>query len=88
MKAARDFVRKHGPSKAVVQEIGQMGVRVVLVGGDGAMGDVLVDSRAAAEGMIASVDGLDAATWDAGTVNATKIGTAHRQRMAGRRLWS
>ncbi|TCO48929.1 hypothetical protein [Actinocrispum wychmicini] len=88
MKAARGFVRQHGPSKAVVEPIGLAGARVVLVGQDGAMGDVLVPSTEAAEALIAEVTGLEAATWDADTVNGTKIGAAHRRKMAGRRLFS
>lgn len=81
---ARGFVRKHGPSKAVVQPIGQAGARVVMVGEDGAMGDVLVPDAATAEALIEQVDGLSAATWDAETVNGTKIGAAHRKRMGTR----
>jgi hypothetical protein len=88
MKAARGFVREHGPAKAVVEPLGQAGVRVVLVGADGAMGDVLVPDVAAAEALIAGTEGVEAATWDAETVNATKIGNAHRQKMAGNRLLS
>jgi hypothetical protein len=88
MKAARGFVREHGPSKAVVEPIGQAGARVVLVGADGALGDVLVATTEAAEALIAGVDGLEPGTWDADTVNATRIGAAHRNRMAGRRLFS
>jgi hypothetical protein len=88
MNAARGFVRKHGPSKAVVEPMGQAGARVVLVGEDGAMGDVLVASTEAAEALVAAVDGLEPGEWDAGTVNATRIGAAHRNKMAGRRLLS
>jgi hypothetical protein len=88
MKAARGFVRRHGPSKAVVEPIGQAGARVVMIGEDGAMGDVLVPGVEAAEALIAGVAGLEAATWDAETVNATRIGPAHRDRMAGRRSFS
>ncbi|MFD1046612.1 DNA glycosylase AlkZ-like family protein [Kibdelosporangium lantanae] len=33
MKEARGFVRQHGPSKAVVEPMGQAGARVVLVDG-------------------------------------------------------
>lgn len=87
MKAAgvaRGFVRKHGPSKAVVEPIGQAGARVVMVGEDGAMGDVLVADAPAAEALIDQVDGLSASTWDAETVNATKIGAAHRKLMGTR----
>jgi phosphosulfolactate phosphohydrolase-like enzyme len=88
MKAARGFVRAHGPSKAVVEQVGRAGARVVLVGADGAMGDVLVADVAAAEALIEKVAGLEAATWDAETVNATRIGAAHRRKMAGARLLS
>jgi hypothetical protein len=88
MKAVRGFVRKHGPSKAVVEQIGQAGARVVLIGADGAMGDVLVRDVAAGEALVAGVDGLESATWDAATINATRIGAAHRQKMAGNRLFS
>lgn len=43
LAAARDFVARHGkPSRAVVENIGRVGARVVLVGADGALGDVLV----------------------------------------------
>jgi hypothetical protein len=88
MNAARGFVRKHGPSKAVVEPMGVAGARVVLVGADGAMGDVLVASTEAADALVAAVDGLEPGEWDADTVNATRIGPAHRNKMAGRRLLS
>ncbi|GAB3880115.1 hypothetical protein GCM10029964_033780 [Kibdelosporangium lantanae] len=39
--------------------MGQAGARVVLVGEDGAMGDVLVASTDAAEALVAAVDGLE-----------------------------
>ena len=88
MKAVKGFVREHGPSTAVVEPIGQAGARVVLVGADGALGDVLVAATEVAQALIATVDGLQAGEWDAGTVNATRIGAAHRNKMAGRRLLS
>jgi hypothetical protein len=83
--AARKFVKAHGkPSRAVVENIGRAGARVVLVGADGAMGDVVVPSAATGEALIEAVEDLEAASWDAETVKATKIGPEHRRKMAGR----
>jgi hypothetical protein len=87
VKAARGFVRQHGPSRAVVERLGRIGARIVLVGQDGALGDVLVADVDTAEALIGKVDGIEAAGWDAETVNAVKIGATHRNRMAGPRLF-
>ncbi|NKQ53759.1 hypothetical protein HFP15_12795 [Amycolatopsis sp. K13G38] len=84
--AARRFVAQHGkPSKAVVENIGRVGARVVLVGKDGALGDVIVKGPAAGEALVEAVEDLETAEWDAATVGATVIGAAHRRRMAGPR---
>ena len=86
LAAARQFVAEHGkPSKAVVENIGRAGARVVLVGADGALGDVIVRGPAAGEALVAAVEDLEAAEWDAATVGATVIGPRHRRRMAGPR---
>lgn len=83
--AARDFVKRHGkPSRAVVENIGRVGARVVLVGADGALGDVVVASVTAGEALVESVQDLEPAEWDSETVKATKIGAEHRRRMAGK----
>ncbi|MDI5976320.1 hypothetical protein [Amycolatopsis magusensis] len=80
---AREFVAKHGEAgRAVVENIGRAGARVVLVGADGAIGDVLVPSVETGEQLVAAVDGLEASTWDNETVGATKIGARYRRRMA------
>jgi hypothetical protein len=85
LTAARKFVKAHGkPSRAVVENIGRAGARVVLVGADGAMGDVVVPSSATGEALIEAVEDLEAASWDAETVKQTKIGPEHRRKMAGR----
>ncbi|OQO93738.1 inositol phosphorylceramide synthase [Saccharomonospora piscinae] len=82
--AVRTFAAEHGtPVKAVVQRIGRAGARVVLVGDDGAMGDVVVPDVATGEALIAAVADVEAAEWDAETVGATAIGARHRRRMAG-----
>lgn len=86
MAAARDFVARHGkPSRAVVENIGRAGARVVLVGADGALGDVLVADSGAGAALVEAVADLEAAEWDSATVKLVKIGPAHRRRMAGPR---
>jgi len=85
LTAARKFVKAHGkPSRAVVENIGRAGARVVLVGADGALGDVVVPSVATGEALVEAVEDLSPATWDAETVKQTKIGPEHRRKMAGR----
>jgi hypothetical protein len=84
LASARGFVAAHGkPSKAVVENVGRAGARVVLVGSDGALGDVFVPAVATGEALVAAVDDLEPAEWDTSTVNAVEIGPAHRRKMAG-----
>jgi hypothetical protein len=84
LASARGFVASHGKSaKAVVENVGRIGARVVLVGADGALGDVMVPSSATGDALVEAVEGLEAAEWDTTTVNAVKIGPAHRRKMAG-----
>lgn len=84
LSSARAFVAEHGkPSKAVVEHLGRAGARVVLVGADGALGDVVVPSTATGDALVEAVEDLEPAAWDAATVNATVIGPAHRRKMAG-----
>jgi hypothetical protein len=84
--AAREFAESHGkPSKAVVENIGRAGARVVLVGADGALGDVVVAGPAAGQALIEAVADLEPAAWDTETVGRTLIGAEHRRRMAGLR---
>lgn len=84
LTAARKFVAAHGkPSRAVVENVGRAGARVVLIGEDGALGDVVVSSVQAGEALVAAIEDLEPAEWDSDTVNATKIGAAHRRKMAG-----
>ncbi|WP_092533821.1 hypothetical protein [Amycolatopsis arida] len=84
LDAARGFVERHGkPARGVVEYIGRVGARVVLVGADGALGDVIVPDVATGEALVAAVPDLEPAEWDAETVNSTAIGPEHRRRMAG-----
>ncbi|MTD55857.1 hypothetical protein [Amycolatopsis pithecellobii] len=85
LAAARRFVAEHGkPAKGVVETIGRAGARVVLIGADGALGDVIVPGADTGAALIEAVEDLEPAEWDARTVGAVKIGPAHRHRMAGR----
>ncbi|MBW4720923.1 hypothetical protein [Saccharothrix obliqua] len=85
VKTANEFVASHGkPARAVVENVGRAGARIVLVGADGAMGDVMVPDVETAEAVVAAVADMDEHTWDRDTTEALKIGPAHRHRMAGR----
>lgn len=80
--SARKFVEAHGkPTKAVIEPVGRVGSRVVLIGPDGHMGDVMVPDVAAGEALIAAEEDLELAEWDSTTVNQTVIGAKHRRRM-------
>lgn len=78
----RGFVAEHGkPVKAVIQHLGRAGARVVLVGPDGHVGDVIVGDVATGQALVADNEDVQTADWDAETVNETKIGAAHRRKM-------
>jgi hypothetical protein len=86
LATARQFVDSHGkPSKAVVENLGRAGARVVLVGADGALGEVVVAGPATGEALVEAVADLEPAGWDAETVNAVAVPPEHRRRMAGPR---
>jgi hypothetical protein len=82
VSSVKAFVAAHGrPTRAVVERIGRAGARVVLVGNDGALGDIIVPDVATGEAVIAAA-GAHAAEWDRETTAAAKIGPRHRRRMA------
>jgi hypothetical protein len=82
--SAREFVALHGkPSKAVVENIGRAGARVVLIGADGMLGDVIVPSVATGAALVEAVEDLELADWDSATVSALRIRAEHRRKMAG-----
>ena len=86
VSSAKSFVAEHGtPARAVVAPIGRAGARVVLVGGDGAMGDIVVPDVATGEAVCAAA-GVKTGEWDRETTAATRIGARHRQRMAKPRV--
>ena len=85
-KRIAEFVRAHGKPgtavRAVVEPIGRSGARIVLVGADGAMGDVMAKDVEAATKAVEAVDNVEQAEWDRETIASTKIGPAHRRKMA------
>lgn len=82
--SAAEFVRAHGASaRAVVENLGRAGARVVLIGEDGAFGDQMVPDVPTGRALVAAVDGLTEHEWDAETTAALRIGPEHRYRMAG-----
>ncbi|GAB2754364.1 hypothetical protein GCM10027174_32270 [Salinifilum aidingensis] len=84
VSAANEFVRAHGGSaRAVVENMGRAGARVVLIGQDGAFGDVVVADAPTGKALVAAVDGLTEHDWDAETTSALRIGPEHRYRMGG-----
>ncbi|MEU5695975.1 hypothetical protein [Actinosynnema sp. NPDC020468] len=85
VRTAADFVAAHGkPARAVVENVGRAGARVVLVGDDGAMGDVVLPTAEAARAVVERVADLEPHEWDRETTAATRIGAAHRRKMARR----
>lgn len=89
LAGTRAFVARHGgtdtPVRGVVERLGRRGGRLVLVGADGRIGDVMVPSVEVGERLVAEVPGVTAAEWDSETVAATTIGPRRRRAMAGPR---
>lgn len=79
---AAGFVGEHGGSaRAVVENLGQAGARIVLVGSDGALGDVMVADVTTGRSVVEAVDELTDSEWDTETTAALRIGPEHRRRM-------
>jgi hypothetical protein len=85
-KRIAEFVKAHGKPdtavRAVVEPIGRAGARIVLVGADGAMGDVMAKDVETATSAVEAAAGVEQAEWDRETISGTKIGPAHRRKMA------
>lgn len=82
---AQRFAKEHGGSaRAVVEHIGNAGTRIVLIGEDGSLGDVLVPDVDTANAVVEAA-GLTASEWGGDTTAALQIGPEHRRKMAGPR---
>lgn len=83
LSITKAFVAQHGgAARAVVEPIGRKGARVVLIGEDGQLGDVMVPDVATGEALVEAVDGVTSSSWDSDTTAALTIGAAHRRKMA------
>jgi len=74
-----------GQATAVLQPIGDAGVRITLVGaGDGVLGDRVVRSLAEAKAVVDAVDGLsEADEWDRELTSKAVVEPSHWRKMAG-----
>lgn len=83
--SVRKFVAAHGGSAtAVLQPVGELGVRVTLVGSDGVLGDRVVPSLAAARQVVAAVDGLtESDEWTRELISTATPRVGHWAKMAG-----
>ena len=89
-RAVVDAVRKYvaaedGESKAILQPVGAMGVRITLVGEkNGLLGDAMVPSLTQARAVVDEVEGLEIAPeWDRELTNKVTISPSHWRKMAG-----
>ncbi|MFT3715232.1 MAG: hypothetical protein QM774_04575 [Gordonia sp. (in: high G+C Gram-positive bacteria)] len=86
VSSIRKYVASEGGSaKAVLQPIGEAGVRITLVGGqDGALGDRVVPTLEQAKAVVAEVDGLEEADeWDRSLTSTVSVAPSHWRKMAG-----
>ncbi|QKT07407.1 hypothetical protein HUN08_09535 [Gordonia sp. X0973] len=82
----RRYVAKQGGSAtAVLQPVGDAGVRITLVGGDsGILGDRVVADEATAKAVVEAVDGLTLADeWNRELVSSATVKPSHWRKMAG-----
>ncbi|EUA48141.1 hypothetical protein I543_2946 [Mycobacteroides abscessus 21] len=84
-RALTAFVKAHHmPTKAVLQPVGETGVRITLVGADGILGDQVVADLATARAAVAAVEGIEVAEgWDRELVSAATPAPGHVKKMAG-----
>ncbi|UGT56432.1 hypothetical protein [Nocardia asteroides] len=84
-KSIVKFVAEHGGSgTAVLQYIGEQGVRITLVGADGILGDRVVADLATAKAIVEKVDGLtEADEWNRELVSVVTPAASHWKKMAG-----
>jgi hypothetical protein len=84
-RSVKKFVSAHGGSStAVLQPVGEAGVRVTLVGADGVLGDRVVADLGTAQRLVDAVDGLTGTEqWDRELVAKTTPRRGHWAEMAG-----
>lgn len=85
VSSVRGFVgREGGSAKAVLQPIGQAGVRITLVGEDGGiLGDRVVPDIATANAVVDALPDVATAEWDRELTSAANVRPSHWRKMAG-----
>ncbi|MFC4373686.1 hypothetical protein ACFO5K_06190 [Nocardia halotolerans] len=84
-KSIVKFVAEHGGSgTAVLQYLGEQGVRITLVGADGILGDRVVTDMATAKAVVERVAGLEETDeWNRELVSVVTPTAKHWKKMAG-----
>lgn len=77
--------RQGGSATAVLQPVGEAGVRITLVGGDGGiLGDRVVRDEATAQAVVDAVDGLTLSEeWTRELVSTATVKPSRWRKMAG-----
>ncbi len=77
--------RQGGAATAVLQPVGEAGVRITLVGGDGGiLGDRVVRDEATAQAVVDAVEGLTLSDeWTRELVSTATVKPSHWRKMAG-----
>ncbi|MFT3900135.1 MAG: hypothetical protein QM728_07835 [Gordonia sp. (in: high G+C Gram-positive bacteria)] len=86
VSSIRRYVQREGGSAtAILQPIGDAGVRITLVGGDGGLlGDRVVRDEATAKAVVDSVEGLTVSDeWTRELVSTATVQPSHWRKMAG-----
>ncbi|MDF0528567.1 hypothetical protein P0W64_01915 [Tsukamurella sp. 8F] len=88
VKIVKAFASRHGGANAVLQDMGEQGVRITLVGEDGILGDQVVADRPTAEAVAAEA-GIETSEWVRDLVSkVTPEEPKHFRLMAGYRARS
>ena len=85
VRSIKGFIGHEGGSaKAVLQPVGEAGVRITLVGEKGGiLGDRVVVDSATAEAVVAAIPNLEQAEWDRQLTTDTNVLPKHWRKMAG-----
>ncbi|GAA3039587.1 hypothetical protein GCM10010528_20210 [Gordonia defluvii] len=86
VRSIRRYVNRQGGSaSAVLEPIGEAGVRITLVGGDGGiLGDRVVPDESTAHAVVDAVDGLTVSgQWTRELVSVATVAPSHWRKMAG-----
>ncbi|WP_066903709.1 hypothetical protein [Millisia brevis] len=80
----RRFVATHGNAQAVVAPIGRAGVRIMLVGDDGVLGDEVVRDRGTAVAVLEQIEEISVVDeWEREMVAKADPAPGHYAKMAG-----